>query len=121
MNIIAMIMGKLNPLSLKYILLIFLISIPAHSHIVKEEPWHPVPAAYLRSLFYANLKPVNWGLIEKEYSKVDKQGYQYVSVFQAFAPLKDFTGEDHTAEIKAAIDKKDRFQLYSSLSCVISS
>ncbi|MDA2918545.1 cytochrome C [Desulfobacterota bacterium AH_259_B03_O07] len=81
---------------------------------MKEEPWHPVPAAYLRSLFYANLKPVNWELIEKEYSKVDKQGYQYVSIFQAFAPLKDFTGEDHTAEIKAAIDKKDRFQLYSA-------
>ncbi len=40
---------------------------PSSAHIVAQEPWHPVAQAYLRAIFYANLKPINWDLIAEEY------------------------------------------------------
>ena len=50
------------------------IPLSSQAHIVPEEPWHPAPASYLRSLFYANLKPTNWALIDEEYKTVSEAG-----------------------------------------------
>ena len=98
---------------LQYVISLFLFSVPANAHIIKEEPWHPVPAAYLRSLFYANLKPIDWDLIEKDFMTVNGPGYKFTSVYEAFKPLKEFSGEDYESLIKVAIAKKDRVALYA--------
>jgi hypothetical protein len=104
---------RVNTNLLKYVILVSIFSVPANAHIIKEEPWHPVPAAYLRSLFYANLKPIDWDLIEKEFMTVNHSGYTFTSVYEAFRPLKKFSGEDYESLIKDAIAKKDRVALYA--------
>ncbi len=72
-------------------LLLLALSIPfsVQAHIVPEEPWHPAPASYLRSLFYANLQPVNWALIDAEYTTVSEPEFGGIldSVYQALAPI----------------------------------
>ena len=48
--------------------LTMLISSRSQAHIVNEIPWHPVPEAYLRALFFANLGPnINWEMIAAEF------------------------------------------------------
>ncbi len=99
----------------KIILILILLTsltVPIRAHIVKEEAWHPVTAAYLRGLFYANLKPVDWDLIETEYNTVTEPGYKISSVYEAFIPLKEFSGEDYSLIIKEAIKNNDREAFY---------
>lgn len=97
------------------ILLVLLFPLPGDAHIVNEQPWHPVPAAYLRGLFYANLKPVNWEMIAKEYNNgLTDPGYQGKSVYELLAPAKAIAGTDPTAAIRKAIADKDRQALYTA-------
>lgn len=98
---------------IRILIFVLLLSVPIRAHIIKEEPWHPVPAAYLRSLFYLNLKPINWDLIGKEYSTLNEPGYKFDSIYEAFTPLKEFNNEDYSYLIKDAISKKDKLALYS--------
>lgn len=95
-----------------YAVLFYLFLMPADAHVIKEEPWHPVPAAYLRSLFYSGLKPVDWDLIEREFSTVGHPGYKFRSVFETFMPVKEFSGEDHESLIRKAIEERDAVALY---------
>jgi hypothetical protein len=68
------------------VLLAGLFPLAASADIKPEEPWHPAAAAYARSLFDANLKPINWGLIEKEYStSIQEPGYGGKSVYESQA------------------------------------
>ncbi|MGI9534309.1 MAG: cytochrome c peroxidase [Thermodesulfobacteriota bacterium] len=94
------------------LLLLTLFTVPLRAHIIKEEAWHPVTAAYLRGVFYANLKPVDWDLIESEYGTVKEPGYKINSVYEALIPLIEFSGEDHSLIIKEAIKKNDREAFY---------
>ncbi|MGB7290910.1 MAG: cytochrome c peroxidase [Thermodesulfobacteriota bacterium] len=111
---------RVNTNLAQYVIILFLFSVPANAHIIKEEPWHPVPAAYLRSLFYANLKPIDWDLIEKDFMTVNEPGYVFTSVYEAFKPLKDFSGEDYESLIKDAIAKKDTAALYTTSTRAVS-
>ena len=83
-----------------------------HAHIVKQEPWHPLPAAYLRTVFYMNLKPVNWELIAGEYNSQHEAGYDYRSVYEILDQLTEFSGANFESEIKSAISSKDQQNLY---------
>ena len=97
-----------------FLLLALCIPLSSQAHIVPEEPWHPAPASYLRSLFYANLKPINWALIREEYKTVTESGYsgRFSSTYQAFEPASTVEGIDHEAEIQTTIDNHDKIALY---------
>jgi mono/diheme cytochrome c family protein len=83
------------------------------AHVVQEAPWHPVPAAYLRSLFYLNLKPVPWDLIAGEYgAPVREAGYRDQTVYDLLAPLAGSTGVDYRAQLSAAIAARDSATFY---------
>lgn len=82
------------------------------AHIVKEQPWHPLPASYLRSVFYLNLKPVNWELVEKEYSSQAESGYDYRSVYEILDQITKFSNKNYQAEIKEAISSKNKEKVY---------
>ncbi len=92
------------------------------AHIVPEEPWHPAPASYLRSLFYANLKPTNWALIDEEYKTVSEPEFAGIldSVYQALDSASTIEGIDHVAEIQTSIDKRDKAKLYFASTRAIS-
>lgn len=103
------------------ILLGLLLPLSGSAHIVVEEPWHPVPAAYLRSLFYASLKPINWRLIAAEYEgPIADPGYAGKSVYDLLAPVGKVTGVDHVAAIKAAIAQRDPQALYAEATRAVS-
>ena len=89
------------------------LSLNTSAHIVKEQPWHPLPASYLKSVFYLNLKPVNWELIDKEFSTQEQSGYDYRSVYEILDQITRFSGNNYQAEIKNAIDSKDPEKVYS--------
>ncbi|MFQ5961147.1 MAG: cytochrome c peroxidase [Candidatus Methylomirabilales bacterium] len=98
-----------------------LLPLSGSAHIVVEEPWHPVPAAYLRSLFYASLKPIDWHRIAAEYERpIADPGYDGKSVYDLLAPVGKVTGVDHVAAIKAAIAQQDPQALYAASTRAIS-
>ena len=107
---------KLRWLFLISLALLFVLLLPlvGNTHIIREEPWHPVPAAYLRVLFYINQKPVDWDLIAEEYSIVRDSGYNFDSIYQGLLPAKMVAGIDHEAVIRKAIDDNDRQALYAA-------
>ncbi len=84
-----------------------------NAHIVKQEPWHPLPAAYLRTIFYINLKPVDWELIAREYSTQHEAGYDYRSVYEILDQITEFSGTNFENEIKSAISSEDQKKLYT--------
>ncbi len=103
------------------VLLVLLLPLAGSPHIVVEEPWHPVPAAYLRSLFYASLKPIDWRLIANEYEQpIPAPGYDGKSVYDLLAPVQKETGVDHVVAIKAAIAQQDPQALYAASTRAVS-
>ena len=77
------------------------------NHIVPEEPWHPVPAAYLRAVFYLNLRPINWELVEHEYNNLDADGYPFSTFYEAIAPVEEKYGIALSNPIHAAIENQN--------------
>ena len=98
-----------------------LVPMSTSAHIVTEEPWHPVPAAYLRTLFYADLKPINWVLIAQEYeAPITETGYENLSVLDLIAEAQFESDINHVAEIQQAITNQDRQALYEATTRAVS-
>ena len=68
-----------------------------NSHIVPEEPWHPVAGGYLRALFYLNLRPVDWKLVAAEYEGVVEAGYGVQSVYRRWPTMTASTTRGRSA------------------------
>jgi len=96
------------------LLMLSVLILPSRAHIIKEEQWYPVTAAYLRTIFYLNIKPVNWEIIDAEFSTINVPGYKFDSVYDALIPLEQFSGEDSSLAIKEAIKNKDKNAFYIS-------
>lgn len=94
------------------LLILCVLTLPLKAHIIKEEQWHPATAAYLRAIFYTNLKPVDWKIIENEFNTINEPGYKFDSVYEALIPLKQYGDEDYSNKIKAAIKNNDRDEFY---------
>ncbi len=86
---------------------LLLLPLTGRSHIIREEPWHPVPAAYLRSLFYLKLQPVDWTLISAEFEGVREDGWQLTSVYDGIASATELDDTDHASAIRDAIAASD--------------
>lgn len=83
------------------------------AHIVREEPWHPVASAYLRSTFYLNLNPqINWSLIEQEYESMENS-INFSSVYEALEPVEAMFEIELTDPIKQAIINQDTEVLHA--------
>ena len=100
-------------------MLLFVLLTPYSSsaHIVNEVPWHPVPATYLRSIFYANLGPnINWQGIAAEFeSPIAEEGFGGKSPLDLLADADVDTGA-----IEVAIEEQDRQALYAAGTVAIS-
>lgn len=99
--------------------LLILLTVPlpqsASAHIVTEEPWHPVAGAYLRAVFYANLKPVDWELIASEYdAPIGEPGYENKTVYEMIGGADAYFKTNRAEEIRKAISDKDSQSLYHS-------
>ena len=94
--------------------------IGSRAHIVPEQPWHPVAAAYLRSLFYLELVPIDWDLVAAEYDGVREAGYGIESVYDGMAAADEVSGIDHAASIRTAIDQRDPAGLYQASTRAVS-
>jgi len=102
-------------------MLVSLLPLTSQAHIVAEAPWHPVPAAYRRALFYANLKPVDWALIAQEYENpLSESGYRNQSVYDLLAEAEAVAGVDHVTTIRQAITDQDRQALYAASTRAVS-
>lgn len=86
---------------------------PANAHIIREEPWHPLAAAYLRALFYLKLEPVDWSLIERELTEIPAGGDRTRSVGEWFGEVT-VTEFDHGAAVRGAISDRDPQALFES-------
>jgi cytochrome c peroxidase len=82
---------------------------PARAHVVKQQPWHPVAAAYLYGVFVTGLEPVDWdGIAERFETTSDKFAHQGPTpVYELLKPASTFAGADFEAEIRAAIAARD--------------
>lgn len=90
------------------------VALPSRAHIVREEPWHPLAAAYLRSLFYLKLEPVDWALVERELEAVPVGAGRVRPAWEWFEQATALEGVDHPARIRAAITARDPSALYES-------
>ena len=91
------------------------------AHVVPEEPWHPVPAAYRRALFYTNLKPISWKLIAQEYeTPIKESGYEAKTVYDLITEAQDLDDLDHGLAIREAIAAEDAMALHAASTRAIS-
>jgi cytochrome c peroxidase len=100
--------------------LLFLLAMrPAAAHIVPEEPWDPVAAAYRSALFLADLTPVSWEQVETAWSEPHPGA---VSADPALDRLgRTEAGQSAAKDIRAAIEAEDRQALYESMTRAMSS
>jgi hypothetical protein len=77
------------------------------THIIREEPWHPVPAAYLRGLFYLKLAPVDWNLVAEEFDGIREEGSSLDSVYEGFALASSLYDVDPVAAVRRAVAAQD--------------
>lgn len=110
------------PFAILFLLCGLIIPSGSQAHIVPDEPWHPAPASYLRSLFYANLKPTNWDLIAQEYATISEPEFVGIfgSIYEALDPASTVEGLDHVAAIQNAIQNQDEESLYFASTKAIS-
>lgn len=96
---------------------LLLIPLRSQAHIVTEVPWHPVPAAYLRALFYANLGPnINWEAMSAEFeAPIEASGYEGMSPYD----LLTTAGIDISG-IQDALAEQDRQAYYAAATPAIS-
>ncbi len=92
----------------------------SYSHIVKEEPWHPLPAAYLRTVFYLNIKPVNWDNINNEFIQQDESGYDYRSIYEILDQINEFSKTNYGSEIKKSITSQKPREVYKITTIALS-
>jgi len=91
------------------------------AHMVPEEPWHPVPAAYRRALFYSNLRPVDWSLIAREFETPAKEsGYGFKIVYDLMADAPELENMDHNSAIREAIANEDVSGLHAASTRAVS-
>ena len=91
-----------------------LVPLVARSHIVREEPWNPVPAAYLRTIFYLNLEPLDWQAVAAELETIRDPDWPLHSVYEGLEPASVFGDTDHEAEIRHAIAAQDATAYYAA-------
>lgn len=102
------------------LLLVPLLPMDGHSHIVREEPWHPVPAGYLRSLFYLKLVPIDWDRVAREYDHVADPTSSLGSLWDGFTPAAALEGIDHVAAIRGALEARDPWALATNSTTAVS-
>ena len=91
-----------------------LVPLVARSHIVREEPWHPAPAAYLRTIFYLNLEPLDWPAVAMEMETIQDPDWPQRSVYEVMALASAHSATDHEAEIRHAIAAQDATAYYAA-------
>ncbi|HEX9921535.1 MAG TPA: cytochrome c peroxidase [Anaerolineae bacterium] len=98
-----------------------LLPLTSSAHVVPEEPWHPVPAAYRRALFYSNLKPIDWQLIAQEYeTPIQESGFDSKTVYDFLAEAKNLADIDHNMAIREAIANENATALHAASTRAIS-
>jgi cytochrome c peroxidase len=101
--------------------LALLLPLTISAHVVPEEPWHPVPAAYRRALFYTNLKPIDWQLVAQEYeAPIQESGYDFKTAYDLIAEAQDLENVDHVTAISGAIANEDATALHAASTRAIS-
>ncbi len=93
---------------------------PAFAHIQEEAPWHAIAHAYLNGVFLANLKPIDWPLIERTFT-TDLDGR--ILGKPASTRLQDIdqaAGTAHWQAIETALATKRADALYAATTKAIS-
>jgi cytochrome c peroxidase len=98
------------------VVLIALAVRPAAAHIVTEAPWHPVAAAYRTAVFLINLKPVDWQLIEHQFTTATTGE----SPEARLAALDESHDSAYWPAIAMAIAAKDPEGLYATATRAVS-
>lgn len=84
----------------------------ANAHIVREDPWHPVAAAYRASMFLGDLVPVPWERVGAAWTEAYPGALSEDPALERLAGLDG--GQAAAESIKAAINARNRQQLYES-------
>jgi cytochrome c peroxidase len=83
----------------------------AWGHIVREEPWHPIPYAYRTAVFLLNLQPTDWALIERGFTAAEDVVGRPAA--ERIRELDRAAGTAHWAAIERALEDQDARALYA--------
>lgn len=86
----------------------------AKAHIVAEEPWAPVAAAYRTMLFLADIEPVPWDRIRDAYEQKHPAAPNGKPPKVLIETLDRGTAESAATALGSAIAQKDRQLLYEA-------
>lgn len=84
----------------------------AFAHIVREEPWHPVPYAYRTAVFLLNLQPTDWDLIARKFAADDEVVGRPAA--ERIRELDQAAGTAHWPAIEQALEARDAQALYAA-------
>jgi cytochrome c peroxidase len=82
--------------------------------------WHFVGAAYLRSVFFLNLKPVEWDLITKEFEGTGEGGAVVSAVYEELDKASETSGIRHSEKIRRAIKERDSSAFFADSTIALS-
>jgi cytochrome c peroxidase len=90
----------------------------AWAHIVREEPWHPIPYAYRTAVFLLNLQPTDWDLIERKFTADNEVVGRPAA--ERIQELDQAAGTAHWAAIERALAERDAQALYGASTRAVS-
>jgi len=90
------------------------------AHIVVEAPWHPLAHAYRSAVFLINLRPTDWGLVERAFTAGDAPGAVGRPAREQLIELDAATGSAHWPAIEQAIAAQDRDALFAAATRAVS-
>jgi cytochrome c peroxidase len=90
------------------------------AHIVVEAPWHPLAHAYRSAVFLINLRPTDWGLVERAFTASEAPGAVGAPAKEQLIELDAATGSGHWPAIEQAIAAQDRDALFAAATRAVS-
>jgi cytochrome c peroxidase len=87
---------------------------------VVEAPWHPLAHAYRSAVFLINLRPTDWGLVERAFTAGDALGAVGRPAREQLIELDAATGSAHWPAIEQAIAAQDRDALFAAATRAVS-
>src|ERR671918_2290014 len=90
------------------------------AHIVVEAPWHPVAHAYRSAVFLIDLRPTDWGLVERAFTTGEAPGAVGPPAKEQLIELDAATGSGYWPAIEQAIAAQDRDALFAAATRAVS-
>ncbi len=104
----------------RLLVMLALVSLAPAGSAQTETPWHPLAYAYRSVVFLLNLRPTDWGLVERTFATPAGPSAPGASAKQHLLDLDAASGSAHWSAIEQALAAQDRDALFAAATRAVS-